>query len=105
MLTPPHFFCSDHPFFIGLQAHPEFCTRPLNPSPPFLGLIAAASETSVLDEQLAFQAQSYHPPHPEQAMVGEVVLRNSTEEVFVNGVSKDGQNGLDVVQVVNRDEA
>ncbi|NXD32383.1 PYRG synthase, partial [Spelaeornis formosus] len=32
----------DHPFFIGLQAHPEFCSRPLNPSPPFLGLVAAA---------------------------------------------------------------
>lgn len=95
----------DHPFFVGLQAHPEFCTRPLNPSPPFLGLIAAASETSVLDEQTAFQAQTYHPPHPKHAMVGEAVLKNSTEEVFVNGVSKDGQNGVDVVQVVNRDEA
>jgi CTP synthase len=35
-------------------------------------------------------------------MVGEAVLKNSTEEVFVNGV---GQNGVDVVQVVNRDEA
>ena len=58
----------------------------------------------MLDEQIAFQEQSYRPPHPEHAMVGEVVLRNSTEEVFVNGVSKDGQN-VDVVQVVNRDEA
>lgn len=38
-------------------------------------------------------------------MVGEAVLKNSTEEVFVNGVSKGGQNGVDVVQVVNRDEA
>ncbi|KAI4333235.1 hypothetical protein L6164_018069 [Bauhinia variegata] len=33
-----------HPFFIGVQFHPEFKSRPGNPSPPFLGLIAAASE-------------------------------------------------------------
>ncbi|KAI9444557.1 CTP synthase [Lactarius indigo] len=29
-----------HPFFVGLQSHPEFCTRPLNPSPPFLGFVS-----------------------------------------------------------------
>ncbi len=27
---------TDHPYFVALQAHPEFCSRPLNPSPPFL---------------------------------------------------------------------
>ena len=32
-----------HPYFVGFQAHPEFCTRPLNPSPPFLGFVAAAA--------------------------------------------------------------
>jgi CTP synthase len=31
-----------HPFFVGVQYHPEFKTRPLKPSPPFFGLIAAA---------------------------------------------------------------
>ncbi|KAI4323316.1 hypothetical protein L6164_022931 [Bauhinia variegata] len=30
-----------HPFFIGVQFHPEFKSRPGNPSPPFLGFIAA----------------------------------------------------------------
>ncbi|WP_293909071.1 CTP synthase [Deinococcus sp.] len=33
---------SGHPFFVGLQAHPEFKSRPMRPSPPFAGLIAAA---------------------------------------------------------------
>lgn len=33
---------SDHPFFMGVQYHPEFKSRPLKPSPPFFGLVAAA---------------------------------------------------------------
>ncbi|OZJ06418.1 CTP synthase [Bifiguratus adelaidae] len=33
----------DHPFYMGVQYHPELLTRPLRPSPPFLGLILAAS--------------------------------------------------------------
>ena len=32
----------DHLFFVGLQAHPEFKSRPMRPSPPFAGFIAAA---------------------------------------------------------------
>jgi CTP synthase len=32
----------DHPFFVGVQAHPEFTSRPLRPSPFYLGLVAAA---------------------------------------------------------------
>lgn len=52
----------DHPYFAGLQAHPEFCTRPLNPSPAYLGFIAAAS--GCLPEQLEHQ-KAYVSPHPE----------------------------------------
>jgi CTP synthase len=32
----------DHPFFVGLQSHPEFSSRLMRPSPPFKGFIAAA---------------------------------------------------------------
>lgn len=32
----------DHPYFVGVQYHPEYLTRPLTPSPPYLGLILAA---------------------------------------------------------------
>ncbi|KAL2935769.1 CTP synthase [Bienertia sinuspersici] len=33
----------DHPFFVGAQFHPEFKSRPGNPSALFVGLIAAAT--------------------------------------------------------------
>ncbi|KAG4304535.1 hypothetical protein PORY_001928 [Pneumocystis oryctolagi] len=36
------FELKDHPYFIGTQFHPEYLTRPLSPSPPYLGLIAAS---------------------------------------------------------------
>ena len=32
-----------HPFYLGTQFHPEFKSRPLKPSPPFLGLLKAAA--------------------------------------------------------------
>lgn len=31
-----------HPYFIGAQCHPELTSRPLNPQPLFMGLVAAA---------------------------------------------------------------
>ncbi|XP_047310924.1 CTP synthase [Impatiens glandulifera] len=34
---------SDHPFFVGVQSHPEFKSRPGRPSALFLGLILAAT--------------------------------------------------------------
>ena len=39
---------SIHPYYVGCQYHPEFQSRPLRPSPPFLGLILAAS--GMIDE-------------------------------------------------------
>lgn len=32
----------DHPYYIATQFHPEYLSRPLKPSPPFLGLILAS---------------------------------------------------------------
>ncbi len=32
-----------HPYFVGTQYHPEFKSRPHRPSPPFLGLLKAAT--------------------------------------------------------------
>jgi len=34
----------DHPFYFGLQGHPEFKSRPLAPSPPFLAFVQAAAK-------------------------------------------------------------
>jgi len=36
------FELEDHPYFVGTQYHPEFKSRPGNPSPPFFGLVKAA---------------------------------------------------------------
>ncbi|KAI1625004.1 CTP synthase [Exophiala viscosa] len=33
----------DHPFFVGVQFHPEYLSRVLRPSPPYLGFIAASA--------------------------------------------------------------
>ncbi|KAM4046614.1 CTP synthase 2 isoform 1-T2 [Anomaloglossus baeobatrachus] len=33
----------DHPYFVGVQFHPEFSSRPMKPSPPYLGLMLASS--------------------------------------------------------------
>ena len=35
-------FFLDHPFFLAVQFHPEFLSRPLKPSPPYLGFILAS---------------------------------------------------------------
>jgi len=40
----------DHPYYVGCQYHPEFQSRPLQPSPPFYGLLLAS--TGGLDEFL-----------------------------------------------------
>ncbi|XP_063613970.1 CTP synthase 1-A-like isoform X1 [Penaeus indicus] len=34
---------ADHPYYVACQYHPEYLTRPLKPSPPYLGLILASS--------------------------------------------------------------
>lgn len=33
----------DHPFYVGVQFHPEYLSRVLQPSKPYLGFVAAAS--------------------------------------------------------------
>lgn len=32
----------DHPYYVATQYHPEYLSRPLKPSPPFLGLVLAS---------------------------------------------------------------
>lgn len=32
----------NHPYYVGTQYHPEYLSRPLKPSPPFMGLILAS---------------------------------------------------------------
>ncbi|OQR75741.1 CTP synthase 1-like [Tropilaelaps mercedesae] len=41
----------DHPYFVAVQYHPEYISRPMRPSPPYYGLVLAAS--GQLDKHLA----------------------------------------------------
>ena len=41
-----------HPYFMGAQAHPCFTSRPLRPSPMFVGLVAAAVKRHYPQEKL-----------------------------------------------------
>ncbi|OTF82102.1 hypothetical protein BLA29_011826, partial [Euroglyphus maynei] len=34
----------DHPYFVGVQFHPEYTSRPLKPSVPYLGLLLASTQ-------------------------------------------------------------
>ena len=38
----------DHPFYVGVQFHPEYLSRVLKPSPPYLGFVAASA--GILDQ-------------------------------------------------------
>ena len=93
----------DHPFFLGFQAHPEFCTRPLNPSPPFLGFVAAAAGGNVLQEQFESQAANYRPPHAKPAMISEAAMKSVSEAVGAGQKVQDESAHMNVVQVVNED--
>jgi CTP synthase len=33
-----------HPYYVAVQFHPEYLSRPMDPSPPFMGLILAAKD-------------------------------------------------------------
>ena len=48
-ISPDHLLveateCEDHPFYIGVQFHPEFKSRPGKPHPIFKGFIEAAGK-------------------------------------------------------------
>ncbi|HQH28990.1 MAG TPA: gamma-glutamyl-gamma-aminobutyrate hydrolase family protein, partial [Oligoflexia bacterium] len=49
----------EHPWFVGVQFHPEFQSRPLKPHPLFVGFIGAA--LNARDERCASGASSSAP--------------------------------------------
>jgi len=44
---------SDHPFYLAVQFHPEYKSRPGMPSPPFLGFVSAAGNPEGVAETVA----------------------------------------------------
>jgi CTP synthase len=48
---------SEHPFYLGVQFHPEYKSRPGLPSPPYFGLVAAASSPVGVQDVIAARRQ------------------------------------------------
>lgn len=38
------FEMDNHPYYVGTQFHPEYLSRPMSPSAPFIGLVLAAKK-------------------------------------------------------------
>ena len=76
----------------------------MNPSPPFLGFVAAAAGETILEEQLEFQATQYRPPHAKTSMISEAAMKNASEAVAEHvKVQDESEVHMNVVQEVNQD--
>jgi CTP synthase len=54
---------SEHPFYLGVQFHPEYKSRPGLPSPPFYGFMSAASNPAGVEQMLKTCRESQPHPH------------------------------------------
>eukprot|EP00933_Yihiella_yeosuensis_P070539 TRINITY_DN78659_c0_g1_i1.p1 TRINITY_DN78659_c0_g1~~TRINITY_DN78659_c0_g1_i1.p1 ORF type:complete len:679 (-),score=145.79 TRINITY_DN78659_c0_g1_i1:238-2274(-) len=54
---------SEHPFYLGVQFHPEYKSRPGLPSPPFFGFIAAACDQSKVQDTVSSMREKGPSPH------------------------------------------
>jgi CTP synthase len=77
----------DHPWFVGVQFHPEYLSRVLNPSRPYLGFVAASS--GCLNEIMSHVATTNGVVTTPPAVDG---LANGVHEIKING-SFNGANG------------
>lgn len=74
-----------HQYFVGVQYHPEYISRPMKPSPPYLGLLLAAT-----GKMQAYRSRGYRmSPHlsysegneEDDEELAEIVRNLSTEDV------------------------
>lgn len=56
---------ADHPFFVGIQAHPEFKSRPNHAHPLFAGFVESAEEQGVLRRAKLLLMKRNHLSEPE----------------------------------------
>eukprot|EP00441_Pelagodinium_beii_P014371 CAMPEP_0197655274 /NCGR_PEP_ID=MMETSP1338-20131121/39357_1 /TAXON_ID=43686 ORGANISM="Pelagodinium beii, Strain RCC1491" /NCGR_SAMPLE_ID=MMETSP1338 /ASSEMBLY_ACC=CAM_ASM_000754 /LENGTH=650 /DNA_ID=CAMNT_0043230899 /DNA_START=43 /DNA_END=1995 /DNA_ORIENTATION=+ len=54
---------SQHPFYLGVQYHPEYKSRPGQPSPPFYGFVAAASNPGGVPDMIEQCRKAGTDPH------------------------------------------
>ena len=65
----------DHPWFVGVQFHPEYLSRVLRPSPPYLGFMAASA--GILEEVTS-----------RRGSVGHAVVNGEGHGGAINGVAE-----------------
>ncbi len=58
---------ADHPYFVAVQYHPEFLSRPLRTSPPFLGENGGGGE--ICESGWTFPAFSPHATFPKPGFI------------------------------------
>jgi len=89
-----------HPYFVALQQHAEFNSRPTRPSPPFVGFMQAAKNHVInyivlKDEPLI--PTSYRPENS-----GQIILQVLKEELQDANISEKEQK--DVIQLIDQVE-
>eukprot|EP00913_Durusdinium_trenchii_P016080 g15114.t1 len=71
----------DHPFFMGVQYHPEYKSRPGQPSPAFFGFVAAASNPTQVDDMLA-KCRREEPKEAARAAEAAKNIYKKAQDVF-----------------------
>lgn len=83
----------NHPYYVAVQYHPEYLSRPLSPSPPFMGLVLASvgKLNSYLSKgcRLSPRSQSDASSDEEEIKINDLKISNGVGEPKVNGISKD----------------
>lgn len=95
----------DHPYFVATQYHPEYLSRPLKPSPPFLGLILAAEGRlqSYIDRgcRLSPRQLSDASSDEDETVNGLPRITNNFETLKIQDAAQD-KNNEENSSIVNR---
>ncbi len=83
------FELKDHPWFVGVQFHPEYLSRVLQPSPPYLGFVAASA--GVLEKVTAENAVRLATFNDDAAGQVHGAINGNGINGLANGVKVRGQ--------------
>ncbi|ELW48726.1 CTP synthase 2 [Tupaia chinensis] len=88
---------ANHPYFVGVQFHPEFSSRPMKPSPPYLGLLLAATGNlnAYLQQGCTLSASFISPEGDPLSIAMASVLPASSEM----NTSKVWESPVDTIQL------
>ncbi|KAJ3093121.1 CTP synthase ura7 [Quaeritorhiza haematococci] len=83
------FEVDDHPYFVGTQFHPEYKTRPLTPTPAFLGFILASAGL-LADYVKSLEEPDDAKDKPRLGRYDSFIIEDSKSASNSNGSSKAG---------------